>query len=135
MRAKERLELVTADAVSKLAPKKIGLEKSLYQIFAWQTLTKFANELQKQSWALVQPGKVPEDDAMRSLGRGEHIIAEAGAYSVVATVNAPRAMFDPDAFILAVSKKYKIDFAELRSLYENTKVDGTPPLSKRVLEA
>jgi hypothetical protein len=136
MKTKALLEQLIAEAVAKRAPKRGSkAEKLLYQIFAWQTIAKHAEELLKRSWAAAQPVEVPDDDFMRALGRGEHIVTEAGAFTCIANITAPRMLLNQDDFNQAVSKRYEIDIAELLDLAEACKTEGKPPLSKRVLEA
>lgn len=138
-KTKEAIEKALRELVVMLAPKKTRKggteEKALYQIFAWQTISKMADEKVKSSWDIVQPSLIPDDDALRRLGRGEHIITEAGPFSAVATIQAPRTAFDVEMFTAAVAKKYRIDIDELNAMAENCRPDQKAPLSKRVLEA
>lgn len=104
-------------------------------IFFWQEVGSLAEKKLKEAWAAAQLKLLPDDEGMRALGEGEHIVAEDKRFSVVAKVSKPGERFDLDTFIAAVAKKYKADPVALKALADASKKQAKPSLSKRVLEA
>jgi len=105
--------------------------------YFWQEVGALADKGAKAAWAEMQTGKdsfVLDDDSMRALGEGEHVVERTKLFCVSAKIAAPRKNFDLDSFIAAASKKFKIDAAKLTALADAHKVSGKPSLTKRVLE-
>src|SRR4051812_16015247 len=79
-------------------------------IYFWQEIRKYSEASYEAAWKLTQKAKVvPDDDALRDLGQGEHIIADSRVFSFIAKIDKPRDAFDPEKFIQVVAKKYKLD--------------------------
>jgi hypothetical protein len=111
--------------------------KLFHDVLVWQEVASIADKNEKAAWKTVQTTErlIPTDDDMRDEGIGEHIIAEAGDYSCVATISAARKTFKLEKFIQAVAKRYKIDAATLTKMAEAACEEGKLTLSKRILEA
>lgn len=108
----------------------------LSDIYVWQTVAKFAADKLKKAWTAAQAeGLIPADDELRSQGTGQHIIAESRGFSATAEVKNPPKQFNADTFLALLSRRYHIELSTLKGLLEQSKIDGTAPLSKRVLEA
>jgi len=104
-------------------------------IFYWQEIKKFSEAAHEAAWKIAQKAKVaPEDDDLRDLGNGEHIISDSKLFSFIVKVDNPRKTFDQEAFIEQISRKYKLNVAELSKIAATCMKDSKPPLSKRILE-
>ena len=107
----------------------------LAEIFVWQEVRKHADEMLKDTWKQVQAeGIIANDEALRALGKGEHIVAESDKYSCLITVDKPRDKFDRTDFIAEVAKKYKIKPSELQALERDCMGETSAPLTKRIIE-
>jgi len=104
-------------------------------IYYWQEIKKFSEAAHEAAWKTARAAKViKEDDDLRDLGSGEHIIADSKLFSFIVKVDAPRKNFNRERFISVVAKRYKLNEAELAKIAADCFDDGTPPLSKRILE-
>lgn len=104
-------------------------------IYYWQEIKKHAESALETSWKLAQKSKViPDDDDLRDLGAGEHIIADSKQFSFIAKVDRPRQNFDPEQFIQLVAKRYKLSAPDLTKMAAGCLKDSKPPLTKRILE-
>lgn len=118
-------------------PEKGNTGNLFFDLLVWQTLCKLSADKLKEAWAVLQQenGLVPNDDDMRARGQGEHIIAETKKFSIVATVTKGRANFDAKSFALAAAEKWNCKPEDVLLLMLAHKPEGSPTLSKRVLEA
>jgi hypothetical protein len=106
-----------------------------WSIFYWQEIKKHSEAAHEAAWKVAQRAKVvKDDDDLRDLGGGEHIIADSKLFSFIARVDSPRQTFDPEKFIKLVAKKFKLDEDVLTRMAADCLKDSKPPLSKRILE-
>ena len=137
--AKEQiLEGVVDLAASIKVPELKKNEGALYvNVFIWQEINRIAEDSLKKAWATAQAkdGVLVDDDEMRALGEGDHIVSESGTFSLVAKVSKPRQSFQKDDFIAAAARQFKTSPAKVLELYEKHCKDGKPALQKRIMEA
>lgn len=104
-------------------------------IFLWQEVKKYSESALEAAWKTAVAAKVvSEDEDLRDLGQGEHIISDSRLFSFIAKVDNPRQSFDQEAFIRRVATKYKLDPDALAKIAVECVKDSKPPLSKRILE-
>lgn len=104
-------------------------------IYFWQEIKKYAESAHEAAWKTAQKAKVvPDDDALRDMGEGEHIIADSRLFSFIAKVDKPRDAFDLEKFCSVISKRFKVDEAALSKLAADCQKQSKSPLSKRILE-
>jgi len=131
------------DGVVKLsqsikAPELKKNEGALYvNVFVWQEIEAIASDALKKAWATAQAkdGVMVDDDDMRALGEGDHIVSESGSFSLVAKVSKPRSTFQKDVFIAEAARRFKTTPAKVLALYEECSKEGKSPLQKRIMEA
>lgn len=109
----------------------------LFRIHLAQELKRVADKMSKDAYAeAVLDGIIPNDDALRAMDIGTHIVAESSAFSATCKVSDPRKTTDVEAFAAALAKsKYKVPIAITLKLIEDTKKESARVLEKRVLEA
>ena len=115
---------------------KDNLAPYLAEVFYWQEVVSMASASLKEAWARAQEpkGPLPGDDDMRGLDFGDNTVTSAGPFVVVAKVSQPKSMFDKEAFIATVAKRYKISEDRLKDLADKAVKESKPSLSKRVVE-
>ena len=120
-----------------LTDRKSNTGKYLSDVYIWQEVLRVATEQLKAAWKAAQNGSgiVPEDDDLRKLAKGEHIVAESSTMSCLVKLTEERKTFDQEKFIATVAKKYKIPVEKLQAIAEASRVPGAPPLQKRIIEA
>lgn len=120
-----------------ITDRKSNVGKYLSDIYTWQETIKYAKERYDEAWkkAQLNGGPIADDDNLRELGKGEHIVTESNSMSCIVTVQDPRRNFSKEKFIALIAKQHKIPVAELESLAERAYKETAPPLSKRVVEA
>ena len=113
-----------------------NLDPYFGRIWLAQELKSWAESELKAAWSAAQDdGLIEPDDELRAKGRGTHLVSDSASFSCTAKIDSPRGGFDKEQFILAVAKQYRIPLEELNAMAEGCKKDGTPPLTKRILEA
>ena len=133
---KDRLTAQVTKNLGLIAPDKSNIGKYLWPIFYWQVISEVADAAFKEAWNAAANAEVfDEDNKLRELGTGEHLLADSDSFSALISVSKPRMNFDREAFIGAVAKKYKIPADKLEALAETCKVKGNASLTKRVVEA
>lgn len=112
--------------------------RALYEIFVWQTICSAAEKSLKAAWKAAQEGPeafVDEDETLRELGPGDHIVVDTDCFSVMAKLASERSYFTPEHFAEAAFRKWKIKKDDVLRMIEASKLPGKPSLTKRVLEA
>lgn len=108
----------------------------LLAIFYWQEVMAFAEAKLKAAYSqAANEGVFPADDKLRQLGKGEHIVAESDRFSLLASVQDPRLIFDREACFASICRKFGIDRNKLNIVVDQSKRQTTPPLGKYVVEA
>jgi hypothetical protein len=133
-----KLQKRVTDLLTTFVPLRKGDNKGSYLADIWvaQEIERQADKALAQAWKRAQDdGVVADDDEMRALGVGDHLVSESNDFSVTAKVAKGREIFYKGVFIAAVSKKYKIDIVKLNELAEKCVSNGKLPLTKRVVEA
>lgn len=109
----------------------------LFNVRKWQEAKVYAEAELKKAWKIVQKpiGSTETDDEMRARGTGEHIVSEAGQFSVTAKVASASRTLSIDALVIYMNREHDIPPGDMLRIIEECKVEGTASLSKRVLEA
>lgn len=110
----------------------------LYEIFVWQTICSAAEKSLKAAWKAAQTGPeafIDEDDELRQLGSGDHIVVDTDCFSVTAKLASERSYFNPEHFADDAVRKWKVKKDDVLRMIEAAKLPGNPSLTKRVLEA
>src|SRR5262249_15723758 len=96
----------------------------IWSIFYWQVVSENATKALKSAWErAVADGVVENDDQLRALGAGEHMLIDTNHFSVLASITKPRMLFDRDLFVEKVARKYKLEKSKLRAMAEECKVE------------
>ena len=122
---------------SKSGSAKDNLSPYLAEVFFWQEVASLANASLKEAWARTQEpnGPLQSDDVLRELDFGDNTVAATDSFVAVAKVSQPKTMFDKEAFIAAVAKRFKISATKLAEVAEKSVKESKPSLSKKVLES
>jgi len=106
--------------------------------FFWQELSSLADKKLKEAWAVLQGAKasarVNDDDTLRALGAGDHVLDRTKRFVCMAKVTEPRKGLDEALLVATLAKKYKLDPVAVAAVIAACKVPGKPALSKRILE-
>ena len=118
-------------------PEKGNSGKLLFDIYTWQVVSDIAEEMLKAAYEQAQQrgGIMGDDDRLRLLGEGDHIVAESDKFSATAKVSKPRANFDREAFITDICKTFKLQESKVQACVKRSTKTGKASLTKRVLEA
>ena len=132
---------IALDALTKAKITKLrrgdNLDPYLSEIWLYQEIYKWAKKRKEAAWEIAQDkdGVLPQDDELRALGLGDHIVKDSHNYSVTINVANGQPSFDKDAFLLLVSNKHGVPLETLQQLAESCVSVGKLKLTKRVLEA
>jgi hypothetical protein len=109
---------------------------SLRNVFIWQEALAFAMAQHKLAWENAQEpnGPVPDDDRLRKYDLGDTTVLTTTRFAMTIKVSPPRLMFDRDAFIEAVAKKFRLNPEKLFAIAGQVATETRPPLTKRVIE-
>lgn len=128
------LETVAARHVTPTGTREhSNIAPALAEIYFWQEAQNHAEEMEKLAWKKAAD-LLGTDADMRDLGEGEHIIGKSKGMCAIAKINKPRRTLDVDMLLRNIAKRFKLDIAKLRAEEDRARVEGTPPLSKKVLE-
>lgn len=116
--------------------KKSNEGRLLHDIWLWQEVATYADNALKAAWKIAQAGEdamIPSDDELRK-EPGEAIVADSAHYSAMVRVDAPRRLFNQDAFVAIVARRHGISASKLMGYVEQAKLEGDKaPLTKRII--
>lgn len=107
--------------------------------FFWQVVCAQAETKLKDEWAKLQDPqgklKLKDDDDMRDLGSGDHVITNSKLFSVTAKIGAGRRTLNVDMLKSAIVRAYpSVRLDKLTEIIEDCKIQGKEQLTKRVVE-
>ena len=127
---------IALDEITMTGKSRRNSEAMLFEIRKWQEAKAYADKQLKAAWATAQAeGVVDDDDKMRELGEGQHIVNEAGKFSVTAKVTSGGSTFKPETAVAKMVSRFKVTAERAERLIEDSKEENTARLEKRVLEA
>lgn len=107
----------------------------LGKLFILQEMSSYADRELKKAWKeLAAEQLIPADDDLRK-DKSKRMVLESKQFSLMVSVGEPRKTLDQAWLATEASTKFDVDLAEVSKLIEKCKKEGTPPLSKEVLEA
>jgi hypothetical protein len=129
------LDAVADGVVKSYSKRGDNFAPTLAALYVWQETQRHAEAQFKLIWEkAVAEGVLDEDGELRKTF-GKTIVCESERFTVMAEVGKPRPVFNRDAFLNAIARRFKLDRKRLDDMIKPSCRDSAAPLEKYLLEA
>lgn len=124
------------EALDAIVPPQRSNSAALFNIRKWQEAKVYAEAELKKAWKAAQKpiGDISTDEEMRAKGIGQHIVDEAGPFTVTAEVASPGMRLDLDELVMYMNRNHRVTPGDMLKALEASRKPSTAALSKRVIE-